>query len=56
MTAQLYDDVTRAGRRVARNRGLHEHKLAELAKEAGFSSCRKLPLENPFNNLYELKP
>jgi 2-polyprenyl-3-methyl-5-hydroxy-6-metoxy-1,4-benzoquinol methylase len=36
--------------------GLHEHKLAELAKEAGFSSCRKLPLENPFNNLYELKP
>jgi 2-polyprenyl-3-methyl-5-hydroxy-6-metoxy-1,4-benzoquinol methylase len=35
--------------------GLHEHKLAELAAEAGFSSCRKLPLENPFNNLYELK-
>ena len=36
--------------------GLHEPKLQELAKEAGFSSCRKLPLENPFNNLYELKP
>ena len=36
--------------------GLHPHKLDELSKEAGFSSCRKLPLENPFNNLYELKP
>ena len=35
--------------------GLHEHKLAELANEAGFTSCRKLALENPFNNLYELK-
>lgn len=35
--------------------GLHEKKLAELAAEAGFASCRKLPLENPFNNLYELK-
>jgi hypothetical protein len=36
--------------------GLHEPKLQELSKEAGFSGCRKLPLENPFNNLYELKP
>lgn len=36
--------------------GLHPHKLDELSAEAGFSSCRKLPLENPFNNLYELKP
>ncbi len=35
--------------------GLHPAKLDELASEAGFSSCAKLPLENPFNNLYELK-
>jgi 2-polyprenyl-3-methyl-5-hydroxy-6-metoxy-1,4-benzoquinol methylase len=35
--------------------GLHEPKLHEIAAEAGFASCRKLPLENPFNNLYELK-
>ncbi len=35
--------------------GLHEPKLQELAKRAGFKSTRKLPLENPFNNLYEHK-
>jgi SAM-dependent methyltransferase len=35
--------------------GLHEHKLQELSDKVGFASCRKLPLENPFNNLYELK-
>jgi hypothetical protein len=35
--------------------GLHEPKLRELSKQAGFGSCRKLPLENPFNNLYELQ-
>ena len=29
---------------------------ATLAQEAGFSSVRRLPLENPFNSLYELKP
>ncbi len=36
--------------------GLHPHKLQELSAEAGFSSCTKLPLENPFNNLYVLTP
>jgi 2-polyprenyl-3-methyl-5-hydroxy-6-metoxy-1,4-benzoquinol methylase len=36
--------------------GLHPHKLEELSKEAGFSSSTKLPLENPFNNLYDLRP
>jgi 2-polyprenyl-3-methyl-5-hydroxy-6-metoxy-1,4-benzoquinol methylase len=35
--------------------GLPESKLRELALAAGFGSVRKLPLENPFNNLYELK-
>jgi SAM-dependent methyltransferase len=36
--------------------GLPEGKLQELAVEAGFSSVRRVPLENPFNNLYELQP
>ena len=36
--------------------GLPESKLRELALSAGFSSVQKLPLENPFNNLYDVKP
>jgi len=36
--------------------GLPEGKLRELSLEAGFSSVRRVPLENPFNNLYELQP
>jgi 2-polyprenyl-3-methyl-5-hydroxy-6-metoxy-1,4-benzoquinol methylase len=36
--------------------GLHELKLRELATEAGFSAARRVPLENAFNNLYELRP
>jgi SAM-dependent methyltransferase len=36
--------------------GLPETRLRALAVEAGFSSVRRLPLENPFNTLYELKP
>src|SRR5215471_3908393 len=35
--------------------GLHEPMLRELGGEAGLSRVRKLPLENPFNNLYELR-
>jgi 2-polyprenyl-3-methyl-5-hydroxy-6-metoxy-1,4-benzoquinol methylase len=35
--------------------GLHPHKLAELAAEAGFRDVWQAPLENPFNNLYALK-
>jgi hypothetical protein len=31
-------------------------RLRALAAEAGFSRVRRLPLENPFNTLYELKP
>ena len=35
--------------------GLPETHLRELAQEAGFSTVRRLPLENPFNTLYEIK-
>jgi 2-polyprenyl-3-methyl-5-hydroxy-6-metoxy-1,4-benzoquinol methylase len=36
--------------------GLPESKLRELATDAGFASVRRVPLENPFNNLYEVTP
>jgi SAM-dependent methyltransferase len=36
--------------------GFHEPKVRELCAEAVFSSVRRVPLENPFNNLYEVKP
>ena len=36
--------------------GFHEAKVRELCEKAGFSSIRRVPLENPFNNLYEAKP
>ena len=35
--------------------GLHEHKLRELAVVVGFREFRRVPIENPFNNLYELR-
>lgn len=35
--------------------GLPEAKLHELCMEAGFSSVRRVPLENPFNTLYEVQ-
>lgn len=34
--------------------GLPESKVRELGTEAGFSNIRHVPLENPFNILYEL--
>lgn len=34
--------------------GLPESKLTELALEAGFSEVRRLPIDNPFNNVYEI--
>ena len=34
--------------------GLPEAKARELCMEAGFSSLRRVPMENPFNNLYEV--
>ena len=36
--------------------GFSEPKAQELCAEAGFRSVRRVPLENPFNNLYEAKP
>lgn len=36
--------------------GLHPPKVEELCTQAGFSSVNLLPLENPFHNLYEIKP
>jgi SAM-dependent methyltransferase len=36
--------------------GLHEPKLRELSAAAGFGGVRRVPLENPFNILYEIRP
>ena len=36
--------------------GLPPAKAKELTAEAGFSSCEKLPLDNPFNNLFDVRP
>ena len=36
--------------------GFHEPKVRELCAEAGFSSVQRVPLVNPFNNLYEIRP
>ena len=36
--------------------GFHEGKVRELCEKAGFATVRRVPLENPFNNLYEAKP
>jgi len=36
--------------------GFHERKVQEMCSEAGFHAVRRVPLENPFNNLYEITP
>jgi hypothetical protein len=36
--------------------GLPEQKLRELCFAAGLSRMRRLPLESPFNTLYEIRP
>ena len=36
--------------------GLPESKMRELCAEAGFSNVRRVPMENPFNILYEITP
>lgn len=36
--------------------GLPESKLTELARGAGFSEVRRLPIDNPFNSVYEICP
>jgi SAM-dependent methyltransferase len=35
--------------------GLHEHKLRDLATVIGFRDIRRVPIEDPFNNLYDLR-
>lgn len=36
--------------------GFHEPRVRELCTAAGFTQVRRLPLENPFNNVYEIRP
>jgi SAM-dependent methyltransferase len=36
--------------------GLPEARLREFAQRSGFGSVRRLPIQNPFNILYEIKP
>jgi 2-polyprenyl-3-methyl-5-hydroxy-6-metoxy-1,4-benzoquinol methylase len=36
--------------------GQSEPKVRELCAEAGFSTVRRVPLEDPFNSLYEIRP
>jgi 2-polyprenyl-3-methyl-5-hydroxy-6-metoxy-1,4-benzoquinol methylase len=36
--------------------GLHPLKLSELAAEVGFTDVFQAPMDNPFSNLYALKP
>ena len=36
--------------------GLPEAKLRELCMELGFSSVRRVPIDSPFNILYEITP
>ena len=36
--------------------GLPPSKARELTNEAGFSSCEKVDMENPFNNLFDVRP
>jgi 2-polyprenyl-3-methyl-5-hydroxy-6-metoxy-1,4-benzoquinol methylase len=35
--------------------GFHEDKVRELCEEAGFSSVRRIDMENPFNSLFEIR-
>lgn len=36
--------------------GLPPSVATELCQEAGFGSVQRLPLENPFNILYDVRP
>jgi SAM-dependent methyltransferase len=36
--------------------GLPEPKMREFGAEAGFGSVRRVPVEDPFNSFYELRP
>jgi SAM-dependent methyltransferase len=35
--------------------GFHPRLVEEYCRDAGFSAVRQLPLENPFNNVYEVR-
>ena len=51
MTTSLANDGVGLG-----TLGLHPAKVEELCAQAGFSSVNLLPLQNPFHNIYEIKP
>jgi 2-polyprenyl-3-methyl-5-hydroxy-6-metoxy-1,4-benzoquinol methylase len=36
--------------------GLPERRLTDLAVAAGFTTVRRLPIDDPFNNVYEISP
>jgi hypothetical protein len=36
--------------------GMPESKVRELCAESGFSKVQRVPMENPFNSLYEVWP
>jgi len=36
--------------------GLPESRIRQLCAEAGFGSVRRLPIENPYNILYQVRP
>jgi hypothetical protein len=36
--------------------GLPERRLTELAVASGFTKVRRLPIDDPFNNVYEISP
>lgn len=51
MTTSLANDGVGLG-----TLGLHPRKVEDMCAEAGFSRVNLLPLDNPFHNLYEIKP
>lgn len=50
MTTSLAEDGAGIGT------SMGPHKAEELAREAGFSSFRRLPIEDPFTAVYEARP
>jgi hypothetical protein len=36
--------------------GLPESRLRDLTLDAGFGSLRRVPLDNPVNTLFEIRP
>ncbi len=50
MTQSLAEDGEGLG-----TMGLPESKIRELCVEAGFGRVRRVPMDNPFNSLYEIR-